>query len=167
MYEAKVAPIISKPKRKQKSSSAGVPLRFKCEKCARMFKYDYCRRNHNRVHTDEEPYVCQFPGCMKRFKWRTSKVNHERKMHYATSDYSLERTTSSGEDICEELTPENICEESAPEDILSAFNPSPVSEEVDKVFPVDMGNNYNIMLQTWLQQNSEMDLGDALHIYPF
>eukprot|EP00188_Purpureofilum_apyrenoidigerum_P003942 Plantae.Rhodophyta-Purpureofilum_apyrenoidigerum.ctg4275.p1 GENE.Plantae.Rhodophyta-Purpureofilum_apyrenoidigerum.ctg4275~~Plantae.Rhodophyta-Purpureofilum_apyrenoidigerum.ctg4275.p1 ORF type:complete len:153 (-),score=27.31 Plantae.Rhodophyta-Purpureofilum_apyrenoidigerum.ctg4275:115-573(-) len=150
-YHGKVTTVTTKPKRKQKSSSAGVPLRFQCEKCARMFKYDYCRRNHNRVHTNEEPYVCQFSGCTKRFKWRTSKVNHERKVHFATSDESAERLTSSGGDVCEESMPEDITQSS-------------ISEEFDKAFSMDA--NYNMLLRTWLRQ-TEMEPDDSFHIFPF
>eukprot|EP00188_Purpureofilum_apyrenoidigerum_P005085 Plantae.Rhodophyta-Purpureofilum_apyrenoidigerum.ctg629.p1 GENE.Plantae.Rhodophyta-Purpureofilum_apyrenoidigerum.ctg629~~Plantae.Rhodophyta-Purpureofilum_apyrenoidigerum.ctg629.p1 ORF type:complete len:195 (+),score=15.48 Plantae.Rhodophyta-Purpureofilum_apyrenoidigerum.ctg629:61-645(+) len=65
------------PKKKQKSSSAGVPKRFTCDICGKMFKYPYNVANHRRVHNGEEPYVCKY-GCDMRFRWLTSKKNHER-----------------------------------------------------------------------------------------
>lgn len=62
--------------KKRLSSSARVGLRFECAKCEKKFKYKYCVRNHMRVHTGEIPFMCMFPGCEMRFKWRSSLNSH-------------------------------------------------------------------------------------------
>jgi len=55
---------------------------FVCTLCARTFKTADNMRDHTRsTHTVDKPYECDV--CWKRFAWKTSVVNHKRRMHDA------------------------------------------------------------------------------------
>mmetsp|Transcript_3286 Transcript_3286/g.10058 ORF Transcript_3286/g.10058 Transcript_3286/m.10058 type:complete len:360 (-) Transcript_3286:48-1127(-) len=63
-------------RKKKLSSSARVGQRYGCEQCGKMFKYRYCVENHKRVHTGILLFKCDFAGCTRKFKWRSSLNSH-------------------------------------------------------------------------------------------
>ena len=51
---------------------------FQCPKCRMAFHRKFELKNHNRVHTDERPYVCEF-ACGASFRWRSCLHYHRNK----------------------------------------------------------------------------------------
>lgn len=52
--------------------------RFPCtfDGCNLSFHRRYNLKVHFRKHTDEKPYACREPGCVKSFRWRSSAKHH-------------------------------------------------------------------------------------------
>jgi hypothetical protein len=49
-----------------------------CKECGKGFKQASDLRKHTRVHTGEEPYMCPWPGCGKRFSVNSNMHAHHR-----------------------------------------------------------------------------------------
>ena len=49
-----------------------------CSICNKSFKGGALLANHMRVHTREQPFACDFPGCSKRFTERSNLTKHSR-----------------------------------------------------------------------------------------
>ncbi|KAA8494955.1 Zinc finger protein [Porphyridium purpureum] len=53
-------------------------VRYKClePECGRLFTRRSNLKVHKRMHTEEEPYICTYPGCSKQYKWRSCLASH-------------------------------------------------------------------------------------------
>ena len=53
------------------------PKKFQCKKCDRSFPCKASLANHMVVHNDDMPFICTFPGCEFRSKYRPNLKQHE------------------------------------------------------------------------------------------
>ena len=60
--------------RKNYSSSKN----YTCKKCDASFSHSGSLSNHQRVHDNQRPFVCDIMDCQKRFKSRVELKNHEK-----------------------------------------------------------------------------------------
>jgi len=122
--------------------------KYQCEICNKSFSKSYNRSAHMRLHTNEKPFMCDFPGCNKAFTWKSSLKSH-RSSHgrEPQPDVSRKRGLSHGDEIVGDQPPAKIpaVEES---DVSSessshaptptrARSPQPTIEEV--VIPLEVG----------------------------
>lgn len=54
------------------------PSSIKCKTCGRVFPREKSLHVHQRTHTGERPYVCDFPGCHKAFAQSGQLKTHQR-----------------------------------------------------------------------------------------
>jgi uncharacterized Zn-finger protein len=54
---------------------------YSCEICDKSFTQETSLRDHRNLHTGEKPYSCSFPGCIKKFKYKSSLPIHLKKCH--------------------------------------------------------------------------------------
>lgn len=60
----------------QKPTPVSTPTKHACTLCGKTFKRAHNLKIHGRLHNDDRPYVCPFPGCDKGFRWKSSIVSH-------------------------------------------------------------------------------------------
>lgn len=56
-------------------------LRFECPTCQRSFARRAVLVNHERTHTGEKPFSCDFQGCSQSFAQQGDKTRHEQTQH--------------------------------------------------------------------------------------
>jgi len=54
------------------------PSTIKCKYCGRVFPRDKSLNAHERIHTGQRPYVCDFPGCTRAFTQSGQLKTHQR-----------------------------------------------------------------------------------------
>ncbi|KAJ7578993.1 hypothetical protein C8J56DRAFT_334413 [Mycena floridula] len=58
---------------KKKTSRSNI-----CSVCSKHFAYPSDLRVHMAIHTDENPFICQFPSCRRSFNVKSNLRRHER-----------------------------------------------------------------------------------------
>lgn len=51
---------------------------LQCKHCGKVFRRVCNYREHQRVHSNEYKFVCNVPGCNRKFMWRSSVQAHLR-----------------------------------------------------------------------------------------
>lgn len=55
---------------------------YPCPECGKVFRRPSALRTHSIIHIGKSPYVCQLPGCAKRFNVKSNLLRHV-KSHYS------------------------------------------------------------------------------------
>ena len=64
-----------------------IPKCLQCDQCTATFaKREHLKRHMQTQHTDEKPFVCQYPNCDKAFK-RKDKLQDHYRMHSNETPY--------------------------------------------------------------------------------
>mmetsp|Transcript_30357 Transcript_30357/g.73977 ORF Transcript_30357/g.73977 Transcript_30357/m.73977 type:complete len:233 (+) Transcript_30357:371-1069(+) len=128
--------------------------KYPCDICNKVFSKSYNRTAHMRLHTNEKPFVCTFPGCNKAFTWKSSLKSHQ-SSHGSdeSAAESRKRTFSHVESSSQDEPPRKVPSVEA-SDVSSTSSsqgakrekvlvPEAVSIE-DVVIPLDVGEDYNV-----------------------
>ena len=67
------------PIARTKKGTAKQNKRFPCEVCGKIFNERGNLQVHLRVHTNERPYKCRYPGCPRNFTTIGNRNDHERR----------------------------------------------------------------------------------------
>ena len=54
---------------------------YSCPECGKVFRRPSALKTHSIIHIGKSPYVCQLPGCAKRFNVKSNLLRHA-KSHY-------------------------------------------------------------------------------------
>ncbi|KAF8491765.1 hypothetical protein JB92DRAFT_2752695, partial [Gautieria morchelliformis] len=57
--------------------------RYACARCGKRFGRPSSLKTHEVVHSDEKPFTCPHPGCLKTFTVASNMRRHFRKTHEA------------------------------------------------------------------------------------
>lgn len=101
-----------------------------CEKCGKLFQRSYNLKAHMDTHDPhrQQPHVCQYPSCKRRFVRRTDLIRHERSV--SESILSLVSLTdqnlgaSEGTTVQLSLMPQRICKEGYSSTVRIHSNPA-------------------------------------------
>eukprot|EP01083_Nonionella_stella_P071024 190456_1 len=66
-----------------KSTKEDVTKKHVCSECGKRFRYLSLLDRHITSHSDEKPYLCDHPGCTKRFQHKYYLNQHKRRTHDA------------------------------------------------------------------------------------
>ena len=67
----------SKATSRKADNKLGRPKHY-CELCGKTFKRGHNLKIHGRMHSGVTPYVCPYPSCGKKFRWKSSIVSHKK-----------------------------------------------------------------------------------------
>jgi len=59
--------------------------KYSCDECGKTFDRPSSLRNHVNSHTGDQPFLCPFPGCGRRFSIRSNMLRHYR-LHPGVDD---------------------------------------------------------------------------------
>ena len=77
-------------------------LQYQCgvEECSRLFQYAYQLRDHMKIHTGEQLYVCSTRKCGKGFTTKRARTYHEKKHSLTKADKLLCDYKDSDNKVC-------------------------------------------------------------------
>ena len=75
-----------------KKRGSGKP--FTCDICMKTYVSKYALKRHIATHSDERPFICNFPGCKGAFKLKSRLTDHVRYVHKKKHQRSVGRSKS-------------------------------------------------------------------------
>ncbi|XP_076448416.1 uncharacterized protein LOC143285092 [Babylonia areolata] len=69
-------------------------VKFFCGQCEKGYVSKYALKRHLATHSDERPFVCNFPGCKGAFKLKSRLTDHIRYVHKRKTPRTVNRSKS-------------------------------------------------------------------------
>ena len=67
---------------------------FTCDICMKTYVSKYALKRHIATHSDERPFICNFPGCKGAFKLKSRLTDHVRYVHKKKHQRTVSRSKS-------------------------------------------------------------------------
>ena len=157
--------------------------KYGCKFCGKCFGRISTLKAHNRVHTREKNFQCQFPGCGKRFTEKRNMENHYER-HYTSLNLTLENKrikktygprkvekeyeekVQFALDHLDNLNYEQLIKEKK-EDIENS-NPTPIEKEENiintNIIPIEKQENINISNVTPIEKQENVSISNIIPI---